>query len=81
MIIDTHAHFVPPSLLDDVKTQRRLFPSLKTREENGQLCFSFAGAEMGVRGRRRREPLHRGAAPPEERTELRAPSARENVFI
>jgi aminocarboxymuconate-semialdehyde decarboxylase len=46
LIIDTHAHFVPPSLLDDVKTQRRLFPSLKTREENGQLCFSFAGAEM-----------------------------------
>ena len=46
MIIDTHAHFVPLSLLDDVKTQRRLFPSLKTREENGQLCFSFAGAEM-----------------------------------
>jgi aminocarboxymuconate-semialdehyde decarboxylase len=46
VIIDTHAHFVPPSLLDDMKTQRRLFPSLKTREENGQLCFSFAGAEM-----------------------------------
>jgi aminocarboxymuconate-semialdehyde decarboxylase len=46
LIIDTHAHFVPPSLLEDVKTQRRLFPSLKTREENGQLCFSFAGAEM-----------------------------------
>jgi aminocarboxymuconate-semialdehyde decarboxylase len=46
VIIDTHAHFVPRSLLDEVKTQRRLFPSLKTREENGQLCFSFAGAEM-----------------------------------
>jgi aminocarboxymuconate-semialdehyde decarboxylase len=46
LIIDTHAHFVPPSLLDDVKAQRRLFPSLKTKEENGQLCFSFAGAEM-----------------------------------
>jgi len=46
LIIDTHAHFVPPALLDDIKTQRRLFPSLKTREEKGQLCFSFAGAEM-----------------------------------
>ncbi len=46
MIIDTHAHFVPPALLDDIKTQQRLFPSLKTKEEKGQLCFSFAGAEM-----------------------------------
>jgi len=46
LIIDTHAHFVPPALLDDIKKQRRLFPSLKTKEEKGQLCFSFAGAEM-----------------------------------
>jgi aminocarboxymuconate-semialdehyde decarboxylase len=46
LIIDTHAHFVPPALLADVKAQKRLFPSLETREENGQLCFSFAGAEM-----------------------------------
>ena len=46
MIIDTHAHFVPPSLLADVKAQKRLFPSLKTKEEKGHLCFSFAGAEM-----------------------------------
>lgn len=46
MIVDTHAHFVPPSLLDDVKAQRRLFPSLETREEKGLLCFSFAGSEM-----------------------------------
>ncbi len=46
MIIDTHAHFVPPGLLADIKAQRRLFPSLRTKEEKGQLCFSFAGAEM-----------------------------------
>ena len=46
MIIDTHAHFVPPALLADVKAQNRLFPSLKTKEEKGNLCFSFAGAEM-----------------------------------
>jgi hypothetical protein len=39
VIIDTHAHFVPPSLLDDVRTQRRLFPSLKTREETAS-CAS-----------------------------------------
>jgi aminocarboxymuconate-semialdehyde decarboxylase len=46
LIIDTHAHFVPPKLLDDVKAQKRLFPSLTTKEEKGNLCFSFAGAEM-----------------------------------
>ena len=46
MIIDTHAHFVPPALIADVKAQKRLFPSLKTKEEKGSLCFSFAGAEM-----------------------------------
>jgi len=46
VIVDTHAHFVPPALLDDVRTQRRLFPSLKTREEKGSLSFSFAGGEM-----------------------------------
>ena len=46
MIIDTHAHFVPPALLADVKAQKRLFPSLTTKEERGHLCFSFAGAEM-----------------------------------
>jgi hypothetical protein len=28
LIIDTHAHFVPPTLLADVKAQKRLFPSL-----------------------------------------------------
>jgi aminocarboxymuconate-semialdehyde decarboxylase len=46
LIIDTHAHFVPPALVADVKAQKRMFPSLKTKEVKGQLCFSFAGAEM-----------------------------------
>ncbi len=46
MIIDSHAHFVPPALLADIKAQRRTFPSIKTKEEKGQLCFSFAGSEM-----------------------------------
>jgi aminocarboxymuconate-semialdehyde decarboxylase len=46
LIVDTHAHFVPPGLLHELKAQRRLFPSLETKEEKGQLCFSFAGAEM-----------------------------------
>jgi hypothetical protein len=32
LIIDAHAHFVPPALLADVKAQKRLFPSLKTKE-------------------------------------------------
>jgi aminocarboxymuconate-semialdehyde decarboxylase len=46
LIVDTHAHFVPPALLDDIKTQRRLFSSLKAKEEKGQLCLSFGGGEM-----------------------------------
>jgi hypothetical protein len=39
LIIDTHAHFVPPALLADVKAQKRLFPSLETRDEKGHCAF------------------------------------------
>jgi aminocarboxymuconate-semialdehyde decarboxylase len=41
--IDVHAHYVPQSLLDDLKAQKRLFPSVRTQEENGALCLAFAG--------------------------------------
>jgi aminocarboxymuconate-semialdehyde decarboxylase len=44
-IIDAHAHFVPQALLDDVTSQRRLFPSVKTAVENGGVRFAFAGQE------------------------------------
>lgn len=45
LIIDAHAHFVPQALLDDVLSQRRLFPSVKVFSENGGVRFSFAGQE------------------------------------
>jgi aminocarboxymuconate-semialdehyde decarboxylase len=43
VIIDAHAHYVPPAFLDDMASQRRSFPSVKVAEENGGLCFAFAG--------------------------------------
>jgi aminocarboxymuconate-semialdehyde decarboxylase len=43
MIIDCHAHIVPPSLLDAIRTDRASFPSIKLIEEGGSLGFAFAG--------------------------------------
>lgn len=42
MIIDCHAHFVPPSLLEAVKADISRFPSVRLTEEGG---FAFAGAK------------------------------------
>jgi aminocarboxymuconate-semialdehyde decarboxylase len=42
MIIDVHAHYTPQTLLDDLKSQRRLFPSLKVTPEKDSLSFKFA---------------------------------------
>jgi aminocarboxymuconate-semialdehyde decarboxylase len=46
VIIDVHAHYVPQSLLDDLKAQKRLFPSVKTREDKGALSLAFCGGEF-----------------------------------
>jgi aminocarboxymuconate-semialdehyde decarboxylase len=43
MIIDSHAHLVPPALLDAVRTQKGDFPSVKLIEDGGSMGFSFAG--------------------------------------
>jgi aminocarboxymuconate-semialdehyde decarboxylase len=43
VIIDVHAHFVPQSVLDELKAQKRLFPSVQTREEKGGLGLAFRG--------------------------------------
>jgi len=43
MIIDCHAHLVPPSLLDAIRADKASFPSVKLIEEGGSLGFSFAG--------------------------------------
>src|SRR5262249_50660248 len=45
MNIDVHAHFVPQALLDDLKAQKRLFPSVKTTVEQGGPCLAFAGGK------------------------------------
>jgi aminocarboxymuconate-semialdehyde decarboxylase len=43
--IDIHAHYVPQALLDDIKAQQRLFPSVRASEEKGGLCLAFAGGK------------------------------------
>lgn len=43
MIIDCHAHLVPPSLLDAIREAKAQFPSVALIEEGGSLGFAFAG--------------------------------------
>jgi aminocarboxymuconate-semialdehyde decarboxylase len=43
MIIDCHAHLVPPSLLDAIRAAQANFPSVKLIEEGSSLGFAFAG--------------------------------------
>jgi aminocarboxymuconate-semialdehyde decarboxylase len=43
MIIDCHAHLVPPSLPDAIRAAKANFPSVKLIEEGGSLGFAFAG--------------------------------------
>jgi aminocarboxymuconate-semialdehyde decarboxylase len=46
MIVDCHAHLVPPSLLDAIRAEQDKFPSVKLIEEGGSLGFSFAGNKL-----------------------------------
>ncbi|HVX79681.1 MAG TPA: amidohydrolase family protein [Bradyrhizobium sp.] len=43
MIIDCHAHLVPPALLDAIRADKAHFPSIKVIEEGASLGFAFAG--------------------------------------
>lgn len=43
MIIDCHAHLVPPALLDAIRADKASFPSVRLIEEGGSLGFAFAG--------------------------------------
>jgi aminocarboxymuconate-semialdehyde decarboxylase len=45
MIIDCHAHLVPPSLLDAIRLRAASFPSIRLVEDAGSLGFSFAGGK------------------------------------
>jgi aminocarboxymuconate-semialdehyde decarboxylase len=43
MIVDCHAHFVPAALLESLKAERRLFPSVELMAEGGGTRLAFAG--------------------------------------
>lgn len=43
MIIDSHAHLVPPSLLEEIRSRKHDFPSLEVTEDGDSLAFSFSG--------------------------------------
>ena len=43
MIVDSHAHYVPSALLESLRTERRLFPSVKLLAEGGGTRLAFAG--------------------------------------
>jgi aminocarboxymuconate-semialdehyde decarboxylase len=45
LIIDSHAHLVPPDLLEAIRVEAKRFPSVRLIEQEGSLAFSFAGAK------------------------------------
>src|SRR6266571_364500 len=47
MIIDTHAHVVPKSLLDALRSEKRPFPSVRLDTEGAAPRIAFAGGAPG----------------------------------
>src|SRR6202163_4569062 len=47
MIIDTHAHVVPKSLIDALRSEKRLFPSVRLDTEGAAPRLAFAGGAPG----------------------------------
>lgn len=45
MIVDCHAHLVPPALLDVIRKERARFPNARLIEDGASLAFSFAGGK------------------------------------
>ena len=45
MIVDAHAHLVPPDLLAAIRKDKDKFPSVRQIEDGGSLAFSFDGAK------------------------------------
>ena len=45
MIVDCHAHLVPPELLAAIRKDAGKFPNVRQIEDGGSLAFSFAGAK------------------------------------
>lgn len=44
MIVDTHAHVVPKAMLETLRAERRLFPSVKVTAEGEATRLAFAGS-------------------------------------
>ena len=47
MIIDTHAHVVPGTMLDSLRSESRLFPSVRLHTEGAAPRMAFAGGAPG----------------------------------
>jgi aminocarboxymuconate-semialdehyde decarboxylase len=45
MIVDCHAHLVPPELLAAIRKDAARFPNVRQIEEAGSLAFAFAGSK------------------------------------
>jgi len=45
VIVDSHAHLVPPSLIAAIRSQAARFPSVRLIGQEASLAFSFAGAK------------------------------------
>ena len=45
MIVDCHAHLVPPELLAAIRKDAAKFPNARLIEQDGSLAFSFAGGK------------------------------------
>jgi aminocarboxymuconate-semialdehyde decarboxylase len=45
MIVDAHAHLVPPDLLTAIRKDAAKFPSVRQIEEGGSLALTFAGGK------------------------------------
>jgi aminocarboxymuconate-semialdehyde decarboxylase len=45
MIVDSHAHLVPPDLLEAIRGNRGHFPSVRLIKEGGGVAFAFAGGK------------------------------------
>src|SRR5690348_16401118 len=45
MIVDCHAHLVPPDLLVAIRNDAARFPNVRQIEDGGSLGFSFAGGK------------------------------------
>src|SRR5712671_2061239 len=45
MIVDAHAHLVPPELLNVIRREQARFPSVRIIEDGGSLAFAFAGGK------------------------------------